>query len=80
MEVFEKVVSIVRDQTNNNAEIIGNTNLADDLGIDSFGAIMIVNAVEDEFSITFDGSDLEKFKTVDDIVNTLINDYLEKKR
>jgi len=48
--------------------------LSDDLGIDSFGSIEIVYALEKEFSIKILEDDVMQMKTVEDIV-----EYIENK-
>ena len=53
-----------------------NTNLFTELNIDSFGNLMIVNAIEDEFSIEVDEEDIEKFATVNEIIDVLQSKYI----
>ena len=79
MELNDKIISIIKDQCDSVVYIDRTSNLEEDLGIDSFGAIMIVNAIEDEISIRIKNEDLEKFKNVNDIVNVLQYKYLNRK-
>ena len=79
MELNDKIISIIKDQCDSVVYIDQKSDLEEDLGIDSFGAIMIVNAIEDEFSIRIKNEDLGKFKNVDDIVSLLQIKYLNKK-
>lgn len=42
--------------------------LADDLGMDSFGAIEVIFALEDKFGLEIPERDLENVKTVENII------------
>ena len=77
METLEKVISIIIEIKENSMDVAPETNLSEELRIDSFDTLMIINAIEDEFSIEFNGSDLEKIKTVSDIVKLLNEKYLK---
>ena len=80
METLEKVISIIVEIKENSMDVTPETNLSEDLRIDSFDTLMIINAIEDEFSIEFNGSDLEKIKIVSDIVKLLNEKYLKNTR
>ncbi|NQU32664.1 MAG: acyl carrier protein [Bacteroidetes bacterium] len=77
METLEKVISIITEIKESNLNVTPETKLGEDLGIDSFDTIMIITAIEDEYSIEINGSDLEKIITVDDIVKLLNGKYLK---
>ena len=47
------------------------TRLAEDLGVDSFGAVELMFEIEEAFSLEIADSDLETVRTVDDIVTYL---------
>lgn len=49
-----------------------NTSFENDLGIDSLDVFMIIMAVEEEYKINFDNVDYFSLKTIDDLVNTII--------
>ena len=50
------------------------SNLRDDLGLDSFGAIQILFDLEEKYGIEIEDENLVKFKTVGDVV-----DFIEKR-
>jgi len=76
MELTEKIISIIKNNTEQAYDVKAETNLRDELGIDSFDTLMIVDAIEDEFNITIDESDFTQVKTVQDIVHLLNENYL----
>ncbi|MBN2440385.1 MAG: hypothetical protein JXJ04_03540 [Spirochaetales bacterium] len=45
------------------------------LGIDSFGYLMIVNALEDEFNIHIDETEFQYLRTVSEIIDELLSRY-----
>ena len=73
MKVEEKVIAIIEDNIENEYKINLSTNLWKDIIIDSFDTIMIVDALEDEFSVSIKDSDFKKVTDVSDIVNMLKN-------
>ena len=77
METIEKVIAIIKENLGNKIEVEPDTILIDDIGIDSFDRLMIVNSIEDEFSIEFDDADFEGIKKVSDIATILTNKYLK---
>ena len=76
MELAEKIFTIITENTENDSEVNLNSDLVDDLSIGSFERLMIVNSIEDEFSIQVDDADLNKLKTVGDIISLLDEKYL----
>lgn len=76
MEPMEKVMSIIKENTEWKDKVNPDSNLIDDLGIDSFGRLMIVNSIEDEYSIEVDEEDFQELKKVKDIVRLLNEKYL----
>lgn len=71
MKTREKVITILRENIDWDGEIKLEHHLKDDLGIDSFGILMTVNSLEDEYNIEIEDEDLNGLKTVADIVNRL---------
>ena len=71
MKTKEKVIAILRENIDWDGEIKLEYHLKDDLGIDSFGILMTVNSLEDEYDIEIEDEDLDGLKTVADIVNRL---------
>ena len=57
-------------------EVIASAKLDDDLGADSMDVVEIVMAIEDEFDIDIDDSELENVKTVQDLVD-LVNRHTD---
>ncbi|MCF8296359.1 MAG: acyl carrier protein [Saprospiraceae bacterium] len=76
MEIAEKIISIIKENTECKLEIDPDTNFINELKIDSFGRLMIINAIEDEYSIEVDENDIENFKTVNQIVSALQLKYI----
>ena len=72
-EVFLKVSDMIREVLMaKNLNIEMENNLADDLGMDSMGAVEFVNAVEDEFKIAINETEMQAIKTVNDAVKLII--------
>lgn len=73
--VFEKLKDLMVETVNCDAdEIELESNLKDDLDIDSLDGMELNMAIEEEFGISIDDDDIAGFVTVKDIV-----DYVEKK-
>ena len=73
MEKLEKVIKLIWENTDYKGEILPGYNLINDLHLDSFDKVMIINAVEDVFLINLEGEDLKGLNTVADIVKKLDN-------
>ena len=54
-----------------------NTRLADDLGVDSFGAVELMFEIEEAFGLKLPDSEIEHIRTVGDIVD-YIRQWSEK--
>ena len=78
MNTLEKVISIIRENKIPCPEITPETNLYNDLGFDSFDALMIINALEDEFAIRFKNADLNNLQTVENIARLIDEKYQKK--
>ncbi|MFC2152253.1 acyl carrier protein [Bacteroidota bacterium] len=76
MEIKNRLISIIMENTDHKYKITPDTNLFTELNIDSFGKLMIINAIEDEFSIEVDEDDIEKFATVNEIIEILSSKYI----
>lgn len=73
-EVFEKVKKILSEQFDVSIdEITMQTDIAQDLGADSLDVIDILMSVEDEFKIEVPDEDAENVKTVEQMVNYIVN-------
>ena len=67
--VFEKLRKIIRDQLElDEDKITLETNLLDDLGADSLDVVDLVMSIEDEFEMEVPDEEIEKMKTVADVV------------
>ena len=72
-EVFLKVSDMIREVLMaKNLKIELENNLADDLGMDSMGAVEFVNAVEDEFKIAINETEMQSIKTVNDAIALIL--------
>lgn len=72
MTLEEKVIKILQTNGEVKTKITLNSELEEDLGIDSFAMIMIINVLEDEFGISIQTEALTDLKTVDDLIKKLI--------
>lgn len=72
MKLEKKVTEIIKENIEWEGEINMKHNLFTDLDIDSFSMLMIINTLENEFSIQIENENLEGLKTVSDIVEKLI--------
>ena len=75
MKTKEKVIEAIRENIRWKGPVTEQMDLIRDLGIDSFDMLMIVNTLEEEFSIIVEEGHLENLKTVGDVVRRL-NDLL----
>jgi len=77
MNMFEKIVEIVREQLGVDADVVitKETSMMKDLEADSLDAVEIIMAFEDEFDVEIPDEDAEKFNNMGDICA-----YLESKK
>jgi acyl carrier protein len=54
------------------SQISGETRLAEDLGLDSFGGIEIIFEIEEAFGLKIADSDFQDVRTVKDIVSYIV--------
>ncbi len=72
-EIEKKVVEVLSKKFNVGAEKIRpETKLAEDLGVDSFGAVELMFELEEAFNLKIADSDIEHIKCVKDIVDYLV--------
>jgi len=72
--VFVKVSDLIRSVLlQKNLKIEPDNNLSDDLGMDSLGAVELINAVEDEYHISVTEEEMQAIKTVNDAVDLILN-------
>ncbi len=78
-EIQQKVIAIVAQKFSVDAAKINNeTRLADDLGVDSFGAVELMFELEEAFNLKIEDSEIARVQTIDDIVVYLVS-WLDKK-
>ena len=75
MSIEDKVVSIVRANTEEKEPVSMSTDLRKDLHLDSFGALMVINGLEEGFGIAVEEGDFCRINTAADIVNLLRSKY-----
>ena len=69
IENQEKIILIIANQVNKSAADIQLSNrVLEDLGADSLDIVELSMAVEDEFGVKIGDEDMEKLRTVGDIV------------
>ena len=73
LEIIEKLKEILLFAIPDRAEILQNcteeSDLNTDLGLNSVGILFLVIAIEEFFSISFDNTNFNDFRTVSDVVN-----------
>jgi len=72
--VFEKIKEILAAQLDVDAEEMSlDTKIADDLGADSLDVVELLMAIEDEFDVEIPDEEIEKLKTIGDVVDYIQN-------
>lgn len=79
MSLTENVISIIEKNIEKKVKVSADSVLTEDLEIDSFGRLMIVNALEDEYGVTISDEDISGLETVADIVHKLAK-YLDTRK
>ena len=74
-KTLEKIIEIIKKNVKNESEVSENTDLRQELDIDSFDALMIMNALDDEYSISIEEEDFKKVNTPGEIVDLLKQKY-----
>ena len=75
MKIEEKIISIIQSNTEAKEGISLRSNLRQDLRLDSFGTLMVINALEDTFGIALEEADFARVNTVGDVVSLLRQKY-----
>lgn len=68
MKLEERIIQTLANNLQKKVEIKPESRLVEDLLLDSFDGLMIISALEDEFSVTLNIQDLSEFTTVGDII------------
>lgn len=72
--VFEKIKEMLAGQLDVDAEEMSlDTKIAEDLGADSLDVVELLMAIEDEFSVEIPDEEIEKLKTIGDVVEYIQN-------
>ena len=70
MTTFDKIKDMIVDQLDVEAdEVTMDANIQEDLDADSLDMVDLVMSVEEEFDLKIEDEDVEKIKTVGDIVS-----------
>lgn len=74
-DIFAKISQMIKEQMHQEAfEVSEETNLKDELGVDSIDLMEFVVNLEDEFSLEIPDDDIETIEKLGDMVS-----YLEKR-
>ncbi len=75
MKIEQKVISIIQSNTENKGGVTLASDLRKELRLDSFGTLMVINALEDTFGIAVEDADFARVHTVADVVSLLRTKY-----
>ncbi len=75
LKTIELIKKIIVENIDNSIIIENNTNLKKDFNLDSFDVLMIMNAIDDEFSISLEDDDFQEINTPEEIVSLLQTKY-----
>ena len=78
---MDKIIEIIRteaDEEYKDAEINADTDLQEDLDFNSLNMLVVVNEIEEEYSITIEIDDLKSIRTIGDIEKLVLNFSPEK--
>ena len=75
MSIKEKVLELVKENSEKKINITPDCDLKEDAGIDSFEYLMIINALEDEFHVQIDETKYQHLRTVTQITEELVKNY-----
>lgn len=75
MNTLEKVISIIRKNMSSEVDVQEDTDLRKELDLDSFDALMIMNAIDDEYSISLDEDEFKNVSSPREIVSLLREKY-----
>ena len=75
MKMEEKVISIIQSNTEEKKGVTLRSDLRKELRLDSFGTLMVINALEDTFKIALEEADFARVNTVGDVVRLLREKY-----
>lgn len=73
---FAKLIKKCIPEVDDSMPINGDSNLSDDLGIDSLGGYELIMAAEDHFGIEISDSQVESIKTIQDLIFIVRSAYV----
>ncbi len=74
--MFEKIQSLIAEELDVNIDdVTPGASILDDLGADSLDIVELVMALEEEFDVTVEDDEVQKLKTVNDVVQ-----FIEKQQ
>lgn len=72
MEIRDEVIRVVAEQADRTPESIGPEHvLMEDIGLDSLGVVEISMELENVFDIVIEDEDMEKVRTVGDVIDMI---------
>lgn len=78
-KIEERIKQIISERLEINIENIkSESELKNDLGIDSFGFVEMIYEVKEKFGINIEDKDFSTIKKVEDVVNYIFNKTKEK--
>ena len=75
MKTIDKIIKIIKENIETDVAIEESTDMREDLDLDSFDVLMIMNEIDDEFSITLEEEDFQRVNTPQEIVSLLKERY-----
>ena len=69
--VFEKIKEMIEEMSGENTKISPEMRLMADIGFDSLDIVDLIFDLENEFEIEIEDEELEKIRTVADLVNII---------
>ncbi len=71
MELEKKIIRIIEENIESDAEVNLDSKLFDDLEVDSLGVTILLNAFEDEMDLEINDKDFKDIVTVRDIIEKI---------
>ena len=75
MKTIEKIKRIIKENIETDVAIEGSTDMRKDLDLDSFDVLMIMNEIDEEYSITLEEEDFQEVNTPQEIASLLEKKY-----
>lgn len=75
MSIEERVLAIIRANVEPQSDLTLTSDLRRELHLDSFGTLMIINAIEDAFGMTFEEADFARVNTPAEVAALLRSKY-----